>query len=151
MLRSRSRHWILATALVAAVWTQSVPAHRMDHVVTAAEAQVVTLSYPFGAPPVFETYRVYAPESEVAFQTGRTDRLGRVTFAPDQPGLWRLQIATEDGHGTEILVRVDDRLSATRVEASNAQRWPMTLAGVGYVLGLAGGFALWRQRRWNRT
>ena len=71
----------------------------MDHGVAILDATVVTSSHPFGAPPIFQPYRVHAPGSDVAFQTGRSDELGRVSFVPDRAGEWRIVVSTEDGHG----------------------------------------------------
>lgn len=137
---------VLVLAVVPLLVVRSASAHRMDHAVAPLEAQVVTLSYPFGAPPMFEPYRVYAPESDVAFQTGRTDRLGRVSFVPDRPGEWRVVIATEDGHGTTLVVPVDDEAGTAAKHAPRRGGFAMTLAGVGYLLGAAGVLLLWRQR-----
>ncbi|MFP4208716.1 MAG: hypothetical protein ACLFSC_08645 [Wenzhouxiangella sp.] len=122
-------------------------AHRMDHEITTAEAQVLSLSHPFGQQPVFEPYQIFAPDTEVAFQNGRTDALGRISFLPDRPGRWRVVVTTEDGHGLEVRVRVDEALGVTEVE-SPARGGPVSiLAGVGYLLGVAGLLVLWRQRR----
>jgi nickel transport protein len=137
---------VLVAAVVLLLVVRPASAHRMDHAVAPIEAQVVTLSYPFGAPPMFEPYRVYAPESDVAFQTGRTDRLGRVSFVPDRPGEWRVVIATEDGHGTTVVVPVDDETDEVAKPATPRGGFAMTVAGVGYLLGAAGALMLWRQR-----
>ena len=122
-------------------------AHRMDHAVSSAEAQVLTVSFPYGQQPIFEPYQVFAPDTDVAFQTGRTDMQGRVSFLPDRPGRWRVAVTTEDGHGLEVRIRVDEDLAITEVEGPGAGGLAMTLAGVGYLLGLGGLFVLWRQRR----
>jgi nickel transport protein len=122
-------------------------AHRMGHAVSTGEALVVTLSYPFGAPPMFEPYRIYAPDADVAFQTGRTDRLGRVSFLPDRPGDWRIVIATEDGHGAEMSVVVDDGGGVIEPPSAGPGGMARTIAGVGYLFGVAGAVVLWRNRR----
>lgn len=138
--------WVALLAAVLVAAAQPAAAHRMDHAVGAAEAQVVTLSYPFGAPPMYEPYRIYAPGADAAFQTGRTDRLGRVSFVPDRPGDWRVVVNTEDGHGTELTVRVGDDLAVAETRGPGRGGVAMTLAGVGYLLGLAGVLVLWRNR-----
>lgn len=120
--------------------------HRMDHEIATAQAQVLSLSHPFGQQPVFEPYQIFAPDSEVAFQNGRTDALGRISFLPDRPGRWRVVVTTEDGHGLEVRVRVDEALAVTAVEGPARNRLVNILAGVGYLLGLAGLLILWRTR-----
>lgn len=122
-------------------------AHRMNHEVSTAEAQVLSVSYAFGQAPIFEPYQVFAPDTDVPFQTGRTDAKGRISYLPDRPGRWRVVVTTEDGHGVEVRVRVDEALSITEVEAPARGGLVNTLAGIGYLLGLAGLLILWRQRR----
>lgn len=142
--RPRYRCWLVAVLLVTG---STALGHRMDRAVTAGEAHIVMLSYPFGAPPMFEPYRIYAPRLDTAFQTGRTDRLGRVSFLPDRPGDWRVVISTEDGHGTEAVVRVHEGLTAAEVPSTRRDGLAMTMAGIGYLLGAAGALVLWRNRR----
>lgn len=137
----------LSLALVLLLLTSSAWGHRMHHEVSTAGAQVLTVSYAFGQQPVFEPYQVFAPDSDVPFQTGRTDGQGRVSFLPDRPGRWRVVVTTEDGHGVEVRVRVDEGLEITDIEGPGAGGLAMTLAGVGYLLGLAGLLVLWRQRQ----
>ena len=148
MLRSSFTH-TFATLILLGLVTFSAPAaaHRMDHAISTAEAQVLTLSHPFGDQPLFEPYQIFAPDSTVAFQNGRTDALGRVSFLPDRPGRWRVVVTTEDGHGLEVRVRVDEALEVAEVEGPAQAGVMDVVAGVGYLLGLAGLFMLWRQRK----
>jgi nickel transport protein len=129
--------------------TGAAHAHRMDYAATTGEAAVVSVSYPFGQIPMFEPYRVYAPDSEVAFQTGRTDSLGRVSFLPDRSGEWRVVVTTEDGHGIEAAVRIDEAADLVGSDARHSGGPLMVLAGVGYLLGIAGALLLLRRWRSN--
>jgi len=142
----RSAAGRLSLALALLLVTSLAWGHRMHHEVSTAEAQVLTVSHAFGQQPVFEPYQIFAPDTDVPFQTGRTDMQGRVSFLPDRPGRWRVIITTEDGHGVEVRVRVDEALEITEVEGPGAGGLAMTLAGVGYLLGLGGLLVLWRQR-----
>ena len=146
-MRSRTDPVRLGLTLALLLCTSLAWGHRMNHEVSTAEAQVLTVSYAFGDQPIFEPYQVFAPNSDVPFQTGRTDGQGRVSFLPDRPGRWRVVVTTEDGHGVEVRVRVDEDLAITEVEGPGAGGLTMTLAGVGYLLGLGGLLVLWRQRQ----
>ena len=137
----------LSLALGLLLFTSLAWGHRMHHEVSSAQAQVLTVSHAFGQQPIFEPYQVFAPDSDMPFQTGRTDLQGRVSFLPDRPGRWRVVVSTEDGHGVEVRVRVDEALAITQVENPGAGGLAMTLAGVGYLLGLGGLLVLWRQRK----
>lgn len=139
---------IAALILIATLTSDPVRAHRMDYsTTTSGDAVVVSLSYPFGQTPMFEPYRVYAPGSDIAFQTGRTDRLGRISFVPDRAGDWRVTIATEDGHGIDATVRVDEGGAVAASDSSRRGGPEMVLAGVGYVVGVAGLVVLLGRRR----
>ena len=137
----------LSLALVLVLFTSLSWAHRMNHEVSTAEAQVLTVSYGFGQAPVFEPYQIFTPDSEMPFQTGRTDSRGRISFLPDRPGRWRVVVTTDDGHGVEVRIRVDEALQISEVQGPGASGLAMTLAGVGYLLGLGGLLVLWRQRK----
>jgi nickel transport protein len=141
----------LLAALVLVTASSMASGHSMDHAVSSAEAQVLSLSHPFGQQPVFVPYQIFAPDSEVAFQNGRTDALGRISFLPDRPGRWRVVVTTEDGHGLEVRVRIDEALAVTEVEGPAHSGLVNILAGVGYLLGLAGLLILWRQRQKNHA
>ena len=133
---------VLAFAMVG-----NAQAHRMDQAVSQDEAMVVSLSFAYGHPPSYESYRIFAPGQEVAFQTGRTDALGRLSFLPDRPGAWRVVVSTDDGHGVEMTIDVDESMTITEVTAPGHTHWAGVLAGIGYLLGLAGLLVLWRNRR----
>lgn len=133
---------ILALAVIG-----SAQAHRMDHTISQDEAMVVSLAFALGHTPSHETYRVYAPGQEVAFQNGRTDALGRLSFLPDRPGAWRVVISTDDGHGVEMTIDVDSTMAITEVTAPGHTHWTGVLAGIGYLFGLAGLLVLWRNRK----
>ncbi len=143
--------WVVVAAagaaLLLAIVAGGANAHRVDHGTVTADAVVVTLSHAFGAPPMFAPYRIIAPGEEVAFQTGRSDRLGRVSFVPDRQGEWRVIVSTEDGHGADVPVAVGEDLTLAGVQTSNRGVLERIGAGVGYLLGAAGMLVLWRQRR----
>lgn len=95
-------------------------------------------------------YRVLAPGSDAPFQRGRSDATGRVVFRPDRAGPWRVHLSTANGHGGRRVIRVADPSTAADqvAQAPSGASWLLRLgAGAGYLIGLAGVFVLWRQRR----
>jgi len=107
--------------------------------------------FPDGDRPYFESYRVMAPDDHRPFQTGRVNAAGEVTFQPDRPGPWRVIVATEDGHGTELRITVDaDGIASGTQGLVGLSRWERLTAGVGYLLGMFGLLALWRMHRARR-
>lgn len=133
--------------------TAGVFAHGMDYRIEQGEAVMVHFTSHHDGPMAGAGFRVFSPDGQRVFASGNTDALGRAVFVPDRPGSWRLLMATEDGHGAEVEVPVEEGLAVTATQrapeprAAIAGRIPATAAGVGYLFGLAGLLALWRIRR----
>lgn len=62
--------------------------------------RVVTATYAAGTPAPDADVVVEAPggDTEGAWQTGRTDPMGRFVFAPDRDGEWRVTVDDGQGH-----------------------------------------------------
>ena len=87
-----------------AVW-----AHGTGARVAANTATVVELYYTDGEPMAYAEAKVFSPEaSDVPFVNGRADKLGRVTFAADHDGLWRVEAHDNGGHSVRTEVTVAD-------------------------------------------
>jgi len=145
--------WAFAVALLAGVFAAPpAAAHALLHRVLDADSMVrVEFYFLDGDKPYFESYRVMGPDDPRPFQTGRVNALGEVSFRPDRPGLWRVVVATEDGHGAELRVTVDqDGLRPAGTVPQGLSRWERLTAGIGYLLGVFGIIALWRMHRARR-
>ena len=147
--------WLKFATLLAVLAVGLAPAtgaaHALLHEVVDADALVLKLSFPGGDAPLFESYEILAPGDGTPFQTGRVNAVGEVSFRPDRPGEWQVKVFTADGHGTVVRLAVDAAGSAATVGASrdtHAHGYAgRVLAGLGYLLGLFGIWALWRVRR----
>ncbi len=133
---------ILGTGLLG-----TASAHDLQYSVQHGEAVVVDLRFPYGPQPVYEPYEIYGPEEAGPRQVGRSDAQGRIPFLPDEAGRWRVEVATEDGHGLQAEVQVSEAGEVSGVTAPRENRWVMAGAGLGYLLGLAGLLYGWQQRR----
>ena len=151
----RIRRFALFALLSLPFWasTANVQAHGVDYRVERGEAAVVHFSSQHDDGMAGAGFRVFPPDGQHVFVSGNTDVLGRAVFVPDAPGTWRLLMATEDGHGAEVEIVVDEDEVAVVSDsgwpaaAATANRLSATAAGVGYLLGLGGLLVLWRQRR----
>jgi nickel transport protein len=133
-------------ALIVAAWPAPAQAHALLHRVVEGQAVTVQFYFPDDDRPLFEPYQVFAPGAERPFQSGRVNTLGEVTFRPDRPGEWRVEVVTADGHGTQVGVAVGELLE-TRTVSASASWLGGTLSGLGWLLGAFGLLALWRLRR----
>ena len=77
------------------------PALSHDLQYEVSDSQSVVIKFFFGDNMAFsyESYEIYAPNESIPFQTGRTDKLGRISLLPDREGVWRIKIFSESGHG----------------------------------------------------
>ena len=56
--------------------------------------------------------KIYSPrDDKIAFQTMRTDELGRVAFVPNQQGQWRVVVSDNQGHRAEAKINVTQNLN----------------------------------------
>ncbi len=143
---------LLPTLLAALLLLGASPAsgHDLRYRVEHGEAVHVQLAFPHGESPVHEAYEIFPPDSEIPFQTGRSDARGRISFIPDRPGEWRVRITTEDGHGLQLRITVDEAARVEAVSGPGLGRAAGLTAGLGYLAGLTGLWLWWRGRRGRR-
>ena len=151
--RYRGFGFLLLLLVSALLFTGNALAHGMHHRVERGEAVMVYFTSHHDGPVAGAGFRVFSPDGRTIFATGNTDALGRAVFVPDQPGDWRVLMATEDGHGAEVEVPVEEAPAVAGAIPDRdsilptAGRIQATAAGIGYLFGMAGLLALWRLRR----
>ena len=132
------------TGLVLIFWfflTTGVWAHGVDgEVLYLPRVIMIEASYDTGEPMSYARVDIYAPDSKIRFQIGRTDRNGCFAFVPDGPGQWRVKVFDELGHALILPVKVTPELLAgdTRtktVEPSHPSYTPKSRV-VALLLGL---------------
>lgn len=123
-------------------------AHSVDYQVDGVPATAVTVRFSDEEPASYSEYELFPPGQTIPFQTGRTDALGRVVFAPDRAGEWTLKVKADSAHGLHgitIGVTVDDKGVVLGYTRPLVARYPKLLVGVGLLLGLFGLAALLRR------
>lgn len=119
-----------------------------------AEGVRVKAAYDDGDPMSYAAVEVIAPDSGVAFQTGRTDRNGVFMFAPDRPGSW--QIVLNDGIGHRLVMKRDvppapgeapEPAPPTESNRPDVSRREGGIAGISIIFGLCGLLYGWKARR----
>lgn len=109
-----------------------------------AAAVAVAFSHADGTPAAEVDYQAFGPEgSAQPFQTGRTDRLGRATFLPHQPGRWQIVLRDATGQGASASIEVG-------ADAAPRQSWHREVLRASLLLNalaMAVGAFLWTSRR----
>lgn len=136
----------LALITILCVIALPAGAHNLEHEVTADEAVSVAFFFGDGSPFSYEQFEVYREGETIPFQTGRTDALGRMALLPDRAGKWRIKVHSEDGHGAELALSLDEQLRLDSVPQPFFDRYAALLTGLGIIFGTFGLISLLRRR-----
>lgn len=118
----------------------SIPAHGVHASIEESSSTVVVrVEYGDGSPFAYEQYEVFGPGDSIPFMNGRTDARGRILYAPDREGDWRVRFFSQDGHGGEEIVPFT--ASSGALPPTSSDRLLRVTAGLGYLAGIFG-FAL---------
>jgi nickel transport protein len=120
--------------------------HDLQHRIERSEGVIVSFFFGNGEPFSYEAFEIYREGETIAFQTGRSDALGRILFLPDRAGAWRIKVYSEDGHGGEFVVSVDEHLQASNRDAPLFSRHIRIFVGIGVILGVFGCISLVRRK-----
>lgn len=122
-------------------------AHEVHHVVAAADAASVSLSYADGSAFAYEKYELYAEGKDIPVQVGNTDAGGRVVFIPGETKQWRLKAFSADGHGVDLHFESPAlQTNATVAADSGPGRGTLALFGLGLILAAFGTYQLFGRK-----
>ncbi|MCI5209806.1 MAG: hypothetical protein D3910_13670 [Candidatus Electrothrix sp. ATG2] len=77
---------------------------------SSSEALCTSASYDDGETMSYAAVEIFAPDTEVPFQSGRTDRNGYFCFRPDTTGRWKITIKDADDHFVRLGVKVSKEM-----------------------------------------
>ncbi len=113
--------------------------HDLQNTIKSQNAVVIYLYFPDGTKFSYESFEIYRPNEKIPFQVGRTDALGRVIFIPDKKGKWFVKAFSEDGHGVNLYVDINnENFSDLREERPIYQRYLKVFIGIGIIFGIFG-------------
>jgi nickel transport protein len=114
---------------------------------------VVSAMYDTGEAMDYAKVTVLAPDANLKFQSGRTDRNGRFCFFPDVSGDWKVVVDDEMGHRLEVNVQVDEAMALQaapeneNVKSGSLARWEKAVMGISIIFGISGILFWWRGRK----
>ena len=131
--------------------------HGVDGYIEQTVGYCVTARYDDGEPMSYASVKIAAPDTEIEFQTGRTDRNGRFMFQPEVQGKWNVIVSDGMGHrlALPLEIGVDSTAAGTddagvSVPAPGASRPFKIIAGLSIIFGLCGTLYGWRARRFKQ-
>uniref|UniRef100_UPI004056E8DC hypothetical protein n=1 Tax=Candidatus Electrothrix sp. TaxID=2170559 RepID=UPI004056E8DC len=77
---------------------------------SSSEALCTSASYDDGETMSYAAVEIFAPNAELPFQSGRTDRNGYFCFRPDTTGQWKITIKDADGHFVRLGIKVSKEM-----------------------------------------
>lgn len=104
-------------------------------------------------PASYSPYDVFGPGDTVPHQKGRTDKNGVVSFLPDRPGTWRINMVAESdhgGHAASVEIHVKGGLLMDSFSKPLVAGHTKLFIGGGVLLSVFGIWALWSSRRRER-
>jgi len=96
-------------------------------------------------PASYSQYEIFGPGDTVPHQKGRTDRNGFVSFLPDRPGIWIINVHGESEHGlhgAQIKVEVNKSLFMESFKKPIVATYTKLFVGISFILCLFGIWAL---------
>lgn len=128
--------------------------HGVDGYIKQDAGYCVTAMYDDGEPMLYAAVEIKAPDSEIAFQTGRTDRNGRFMFYADKPGKWHAVVQDGMGHRLAVDMEIGEGKAAPAAvetplpkNSGTLTRPVKILAGLSIIFGLCGFLYGWKVRR----
>jgi nickel transport protein len=116
---------------------------------------IVSAMYDTGEAMDYAKVTISAPDANLKFQSGRTDRNGRFCFFPDVSGNWKVVVDDEMGHRLEVHVPVNEAMSLQTIRENGNSgpnlltRCEKTVMGVSIIFGISG-IVFWLKGRKTR-
>lgn len=136
-------------------------AHGVEGTVSRATGYLITARYDDGEAMSYAKVEITAPDADLPFQIGRTDRNGSMMFQPDSPGNWQVVITDGMGHRKSLDkdvsegfgdgVRTSDTLSANEGTGRLISHRALSIvAGISIIFGLFGTIYGWYWQRFMK-
>lgn len=126
--------------------------HGVQDVVDRCPGYMVTAAYGDGEPMDYAAVEIKAPDSEIAFQSGRTDRNGCFMFQPDRQGQWQVEVKDGMGHRLALDLQVTGDTAPKETgrqkpgTSTDMSRTAKVICGLSIIFGLFGIFFGWKAR-----
>lgn len=122
-------------AILFLLLTSFVYAHDIHYSINQGKAYIVQVYYADGTKFSYESYEINEPlQHKTAFAVGRTDVEGRIAFVPNKAGKWLIKVFSDDGHGANIELNVDDSMVMKERELDFFEKYARHAFGLGLIM-----------------
>ncbi len=130
------------------IWvTGNAAGHELQYSLRQGTAVVVRLQYADKGEFSYESYEIFREGEDIPYQVGRTDAKGAIAFVPDRGGAWRIRTFSEDGHGLDFTIDVDDDQVLRAADRSLFDRYERIIVGIALLFGIFGTINLFARRK----
>jgi nickel transport protein len=143
---------IFVLLTTATCWSHGVDGH-----IEQTVGYCVTARYDDGEPMSYAAVEISAPDAEIGFQTGRTDRNGCFMFRPEVQGKWNVVVNDGMGHRLALPLELGAGSNATGTNdavvsapVQSVSRPVKIITGLCIIFGLYGILYGWKARRVSR-
>ena len=129
---------------IAMFYTPYSFAHGIEGTSEGPGGEVIRAVYDDGEAMSYAKVIISAPDSNMVFQTGGSDRNGRFCFYPDVPGIWKVVMEDGIGHRLEMMVDVDNvqKAQIRQPESAGLNKMSKVLLGISIIFLITSVF-LW--------
>ena len=149
---------ITITILVALSCCVPCHAHGVDGYIEKSEGYAVIARYDDGEPMSYAAVEIRSPDSDIEFQSGRTDRNGNFMFQPNARGTWNVVVNDGMGHRLNLDLALDAEgdkpaqpAEATPSVDARQTRSVGIVTGISIIFGVFGFLYGWKARRALRS
>lgn len=117
--------------------------HSLNYVLEKNKALAISLFFEKNAPASWAEYKIYAPNSTMPYQQGKSDSGGVIAFYPNKQGEWKITLNADAGHGShhqEIFVNVKENEASKITNQPTFSKFQASLSGIGIIFGI---FGIW--------
>lgn len=113
--------------------------HGIDYQPLGYKSIAIKFTYSTGEPLSFASFEVFAPSEKIPYQKGRTDRNGVVSFLPNRPGIWKIEVVEDTEHGIHkktVEFNVSETFNIDSINTRVTDRYLKILTGLSLIMGI---------------
>ncbi len=132
------------------ILSSSLLAHIVQYNV-GQKATYVSVFFDSTHSAAWSSYEIFAPDASLAYQKGRTDASGVLSFLPNREGKWKVAINAGSDHGEhfqEIYIDIDPTMVVEKINKPLYATYGALISGISIIIGVFGlWFGLTQRRR----